>query len=406
MRCSPWFALAAAVGIARPAFAQETLAPRIGATLAGLEAELIAFRRDLHRHPEVSGAEERTASKVAERLRALGIETRTGVGGHGVVGVLRGGRPGPVVAYRADMDAVYSSDPDPVEFRSMVPGVRHICGHDVHTTIGIALAAGLASHRRDLAGTVLFVFQPAEERATGALAMLAAGVFRDPPPVAIYGVHTAPFPVGQLATIAGDMMSGRDRYRVAIHGEGDRGAATAAVRTRLAALGTVAPAEILRPAPRDLVLVTPPQVAESAGVTLLSGTIMATSLSRPAVTKGMREIGALAQGGTVVTPRYQPKTIAGVFNDSALTVRATAAAEQVLGAGNVVPVEVIVPAFSEDFGSFQDLVPGVFFFLGVSNPAKGTVGMPHTPDYVADEGAILVGARAMAAVLLDRLGRP
>lgn len=383
--------------------AAQGVSPRALRTLASLEAELIAFRRDLHRHPEVSGAEERTAGLVAKRLRALGLETRTGVGGHGVIGILRGGKPGPVIGYRADMDAVYSNDPDPVEFRSVVPGIRHICGHDVHTTIGVALAAALAPHRADLAGTVMFIFQPAEERATGALAMLNAGAFRDPAPIAIYGVHTAPFPVGQLATVAGDMMSGRDRYRVTIAGDGDRAAAADTVRSRLTAMGTVPPEQILQTGPRDLILVTKPQTSDSAGTLRLQGTIMATSLSRPAVHAAMRSLGAVELRGITVTPTYQPKQIAGVTNDSMLTVRATAAVERALGAGSVVPVDGIVPAFSEDFGSFQERVPGVFFFLGVSNPAKGTVGMPHTPNYVADEGAIAVGAKAMIAVLLDRL---
>ena len=395
----------AMLAASRPVLAQPSLLTRVGTSLKAIEPELIAFRRDLHQHPEVSGAEVRTAARVAARLRALGLETRTGIGGHGVIGILRGGRPGPVIAYRADMDAVPSMDPDPVSFASLNSGVRHICGHDVHTTIGIALASALARQRRTLPGTVVFIFQPAEERATGAMAMLADGALRDPAPVAIYGLHTAPFPVGQLGTVAGDMMSGHDRYEVTIRGAGDLAAVTDTVRARLTSLGTVPAEAMYQPAPRNMLLVPTPDVAVAAGQVTLRGIVIATSQSRPAVARRMEELRALAIGGAQVSVTYQPKAIPGVFNDAALTTRATAAAARVTAADAMQPLAEVIPASSEDFGAFQDRIPGVFLFLGVSNPAAGTVGMPHTPGFVADEGAILVGARVMAAVLLDRLGQ-
>ena len=167
---------------------------------------LIEIRRDLHRHPELSGQEKRTAGIVAARLKALGLHVRTGIAGHGVVGMLTGGQPGPLVAYRADMDAVRSPQPDPVEFKSVVEGVRHICGHDVHVTVGLGLASALASVRADLPGRVMFIFQPSEERATGAQAMLDAGLFKTDRPVAIFGLLTAPIAVGRVMSKAGRMM--------------------------------------------------------------------------------------------------------------------------------------------------------------------------------------------------------
>src|SRR6185436_5771750 len=118
------------------------------------------------------------------------LDVRTGVGGYGVVGVLKGGKPGPLVAYRADMDAVPSNEPDPVDFRSETPGIRHICGHDLHMTIAIGLASALHSVKADLPGSVMFIFQPAEERGAGAKAMLDAGVFAPTAPAAIFGLHT------------------------------------------------------------------------------------------------------------------------------------------------------------------------------------------------------------------------
>jgi amidohydrolase len=370
-------------------------------------AAAVALRRDLHRHPELSGAEERTARLVAERMRALGIEVRTRVGGHGVVALLKGGRPGSLVAYRADMDAVRSTDTDPVDFRSLVPGVRHQCGHDVHTAIGVALAAALADVRNDLPGSVLFLFQPAEERGTGAKAMLADGVWANDRPVAIYAVHTAPFEVGQVATRPGPMMAARDGIRIRITGPGDRQSAEAAVRAAVQRLSTITDAQAMNaPADEDFLYFRSPDGSRRENdTTLLEVTVMlASTAARERARDSLkRELSAIALPDIVVTHEYEAKLTAGVMNEPGLTARAVAALTTTVGAAAVLTSPIAPPAFSEDFGSFQDQVPGVYFFLGVSNAAKGYVGMPHSPNYVADDDAIAFGARAMAAVLLDRM---
>ncbi len=370
------------------------------------EQHLIEFRRDLHRNPETSGNEARTARVVAAELRRVGLtEIRSGVGGYGIVAMVRGRLPGPTIAYRADMDAVASSAPDPVEFRSLNSGIRHICGHDIHTTVGVALASIFQSLADSLAGNVMFVFQPAEERATGANAMLADGVFGAERPIAIYGVHTAPYEVGQLGTTAGPMMGGRDLFSVTLTGAGDLSQATNSVLQALQGLSTVAAGQNFTNQPIDFIVVTlnPPQTG--AGLASITGSVSVASATsraraRQLVTSGL---AALVPSGVALAGTYQPKTIAGVTNDSALTGYATAAIRRVLGGDAVRAVNAIVPAFSEDFGAFQDQVPGTFYFLGVSNASRGWVGMPHTAGYVADEAAISVGARAMAAVILDRL---
>jgi metal-dependent amidase/aminoacylase/carboxypeptidase family protein len=304
------------------------------------------------------------------------------------------------------MDAVPSDAPDPVEFRSTIPGVRHICGHDIHTTIGLALAEGLAAVRADLSGSVLFVFQPAEERATGAKAMLDDGVFRAGKPVAIFAVHTAPLPVGQLGAKSGVMMAGRDAITVTITGTGNLQAAADSARRIIEAAGNIVGAAVLQPGPEGFVFAQagPPR-STGAGTWSVGGSLTiaspaARARARRTVLDGLRALGST---GVSVVPTYQERMIAGVSNDSVLTERADASIRAVLGDGAVIPVWDIIPAFSEDFGSFQDQVPGAFYFLGVANAAKGWAGMPHSPDYVADEGAILVGARAMAGVILDRL---
>ena len=403
LSCSP------AASQVLPAAIEGPMEDRARAVLERDAVRLVEFRRDLHRHPETSGNEVRTAQAVSAELRRLGLaDIRTGVGGHGVVALVRGRRAGPTVAYRADMDAVPSSAPDPVEFRSLTDGVRHICGHDIHTTIGIALAGIMQSLRDSLAGNVMFVFQPAEERATGANAMLAAGVFGNEQPVAIYGLHTAPYEVGALGTVPGPMMGGRDPFTVTLTGTGDHSAATNTTLQALQQLATVTPDQAFANQPFDFIAVALSPAQVTPGRTTIAGTVSVASAAARARAQSLVTTGlaTLLPAGIAVQGSYQAKSIAGVTNDSALTARATAAIRAHLGPDAVRAVTGIVPAFSEDFGSFQERIPGTFYFLGVSNSARGWVGMPHSPGYVADEGAIAVGARAMAAVLLDRLASP
>ncbi len=369
-----------------------------------LRADLIEVRRDLHRHPEISGQEERTAGIVAGRLRELGYDVTTGVGGHGVVGVLRGGS-GPTVAFRADMDAVRSAAPDPVDFASETPGVRHICGHDIHTTIGLALAEGFAAVRDDLGGSVMLIFQPAEEAAIGARAMLEAGVFNLIRPDAVLAYHTAPLEVGQIATAREAMMPGRDGVRVTVTGTGDLEAIAASVRTILDDAATISPQQALQPATGDFVLVQGARAFRdgsgwAAAATFTTSTREASRQARYAIEAGLAE---LRRDGVELTLDYDERRIAGVTNSPELVAATNATAMAVLGETAVLDLTSMTPMFSEDFGSFQEDVPGVMYFLGVSNAERGWVGMPHSPGYVADEEAIFVGARTMGAIFFDLL---
>lgn len=186
---------------------------------------LIALRRDFHRHPELSLQERRTAEIIAEKLRAAGLEVRTGLAGTGVVGVLRGDKPGRVAAWRADIDALPLTENLPLPFVSETAGVMHACGHDGHTAIAVTMAEILAAHRRELPGTAVFIFQPAEEVFGGAEKMIRAGALENPHVETVLGLHlTTQFPAGHVAVKAGESMASADFFDVAVKGKGGHGA--------------------------------------------------------------------------------------------------------------------------------------------------------------------------------------
>jgi amidohydrolase len=381
---------------------------RMTARLEEVRQELVEVRRDLHRHPEIAGQEERTAKVIADRLGALGLEVTSGVGGHGVVALLRGGRAGGVVGYRADMDATPSTMPDPVpEIASTTPGVRHICGHDVHVAVGLGVAEALAAVREELPGTVKFLFQPAEENATGAKAMVADGALDRPTPEAIFTVHTYPMPVGRIGAVEGVTLVGRDMARVRIGGEGDREAASQAVAELLTAATTLeVPASMAEiaamPLPTEEFVLVQVLRAEPDGV-LAQVTVRGDASREQAKRDLEQRLATLDQPGLSFELEYQPRVIAGVYSDPELVRASHDAIRAALGEAGLVVAGGAPPVFSEDVGSFLETIPGAMFWLGVANPEKGISGMPHAPDHAVDEGAIEIGARAMAAVLWDFL---
>ena len=370
--------------------------------------DLISFRRDLHRHPEPSNEEKRTAGKVAERLKALGFEVKENIAGYGVVAVLNSARPGPLVAFRADMDAVRTFAPDPVEFRSTRPGVRHICGHDIHTTIGVALAEGFAASRDAWPGSVMFIFQPAEETANGARDMLAAGVFEELRPDAIFAYHTAPPEVGTLMTAEGRFMAARDRVEITVRGSDQNHAIANKLYESLAGLTTVELPLAPQSAQSDFIFADTGQPnaddpeAVTLGAHLSVATEAASSAARAAVERMVKD-AITANPGAVIDYAYTTDDLPGVVNGPALTRRATSVARSVLGQEAVVYTDTLLPAFSEDYGHFLNETPGMMFFLGVSNQEKGWNGFPHAPNYVADEESIFIGAKTMGSIMLDYL---
>ncbi|GAB3846192.1 M20 family metallopeptidase [Dactylosporangium cerinum] len=372
----------------------------IDAAAAASDAGLIALRRDIHRHPELAGGEQRTAGLVAERLRAAGLDVRTGVGGHGVVGVIDG-RPGdgPTLLYRADMDAV------PTE-----QGGAHLCGHDLHTAIGVGIAETLARLRDRFAGRVVFAFQPAEETLEGARAMIDDGVLDAHPPREAYALHCAPLPVGVLAALPGVGQPGQDTCHFELSGPD---AATTAARL-LDGVGKLV--TVTRPTSDDdyaalfAAVQTPDgplatfvfadvELVATADPVTVDLWLRAWPESRHAELRSQLADLATEAGATVTFPR--PVFPAMVCSPE-LSDAGAAHLREDPGVA-VMTMHAAWPFSGEDFALFLRRVPGAMFYLGVADPDAGLNGRPHAPDFGADERAIGVGVRAMTGLLLHRL---
>lgn len=384
----------------------------VDAEVARRERALIELRRDIHRHPEEPGREQRTAGVVAGELRAAGLAVTTGVGGHGVVGVLRGSRPGRTVAYRADMDAVPAKD-----IVGGGPAPAHLCGHDVHTTVAIGIAQVLARLRRHLSGTVVFLFQPAEETLSGARALIEAGVLERTCVEEIHALHCGPFPVGRLAVTPGFGMPGQDKAEVMLSGP-DASDAARRLADEIGALATVA----LPRTPADLErIVADAQrpngpLARFVAVRAQAQEVKVTVAYRcwpqeryTQVRQNIRRLGTSYAGAAVTFPADPFPAMVCPEREGRLLAQHL---RRTLGHGAVTELQAAFPPFSgEDFALYLDHVPGTFTFLGVGAPdAPVTTSYPHYPDFRPDESAIGLGIRAMAGWLAERArgaqGRP
>ncbi|UWP80195.1 M20 metallopeptidase family protein [Dactylosporangium fulvum] len=377
------------------------------------DADLIALRRDLHRWPELAGDERRTASAVAERLRAAGLSVSTGIGGHGVVAVLDGAGLGPTVAYRADMDAVAADELAGGEFASQVPGAAHLCGHDLHTTIGVGIAETLSRLRHRFSGRVVFVFQPAEETLDGARAMIDAGLLNWAAPEEMYALHCSPLPVGAFAVMPGAGQPGLDVGHIDVSGPNaaDTGAQLVASINDMSTVTEPQTPEEFAQLLNDLQATDGPLARFVFTGALLTpaddGAVRVQFWLRtwpddryPALREDVRRLAHSVGATRVEFP--QPPFPSMVCSPEL----SRAAATHLRGVPGVSTVEVFHAPFpfnGEDFALFLRRVPGAMFFLGVANPDAGVNGLPHAPGFAADERAIGLGVRAMTGLLLSRL---
>jgi metal-dependent amidase/aminoacylase/carboxypeptidase family protein len=391
--------------------------------VTNLDEELIELRREIHRRPELAGAERETAGLVAEQMREAGLEVTTGVGGHGVIAVLDGSADGPTVAYRADMDAVDARVnvlpfplPDRVfdeGFASRVPGVAHLCGHDLHTAIGVGIARVLAQDSESLRGRLVFVFQPAEEPLQGARAMLRTGLVQRLAPREFYALHCSPYPSGTIGVSPGYGLPGLDHIRIVLPSGGD--AAVAALAAEVAQLGTVGfPQSIDEYNARFRALLEPEiaaSIQESVCVAQWTeqtpeGQSVANVLLRVWPQERLAELRAqvgqlgAAAGGSVEFPG---DPFPAMVNSAQLSTAAGQYLSAELGRQSVAWARASWPFNCEDFALFLNEAPGAQFYLGVADPETGMNGAPHSPDFAADERAIGHGVRAMSGLLIDRL---
>jgi amidohydrolase len=418
--------LAPLLAPAPPAAAQD-LGASADATIAELTPSIVEIRHHIHQNPELSNRETETAALVAEHLRGLGLEVTTGIAHTGVEGVLTGGKPGPVVAVRADMDALPVTEQTDFPFAStkrttflgQEVGVAHACGHDIHTSVGLGVASTLAAMRDELPGTVVFVFQPAEEgpppgEKGGASLMLEEGLFeRFPKPEAIFALHAfSDFAVGEVGINPGATMASVDQFKVKIRGKQAHGAyphlgidPVVMASQAVMALQTIRSRNLPATAP-SVVTVGIIRGGERFNIipeeVHLEGTVRTYDEGvRQRIEARMREIldGVTKAGGGSFELDYVNNAPATI-NDDELTARARASLERTLGEDAVYTTEPTMGG--EDFAYFAQQVPGVYFRLGVVAPGTES-GAIHTPDFRASDDAVPVGMRAMTHLVLDFL---
>ena len=387
---------------------------------------IIDLRHQIHQYPELGNREYKTAKLVAKHLRSLGIEVETDIAYTGVVGILKGNKPGPVVAVRADMDALPVTEETDLSFKSTVKttylnkevGVMHACGHDIHTSVQLGVASVLASMKRSLPGTVKFIFQPAEEgpppgEEGGADLMLKEGVFANLKPSAIFGLHTHPgLAVGELGLTIGPAMAAVDHFMITIKGKQSHGAyphksvdpiimATEAVDAfqtiRSRSLSPLEPSVvtvgIIRGGERFNII--PEQVHLEGTVRTYNPEVQ--DMVEHRMNKILEGI-TLAYGGSFELDydRGTPATI----NDPELAKQMIPTMERVVGKNNLKFLDPVMGG--EDFAFFANEVPGMYYRLGVLKPGT-TSGWVHTPTFRADDSCLEVGIRAMSNMVVDYL---
>jgi len=421
--------IAAAIASARPVQAD----PSLDAAIAAIEPKVVAWRRDIHQHPELGNREFRTSALVAEHLKGLGFDVKTGVAHTGVVGTLVGGKPGPVIALRADMDALPVTERVDLPYASKVRGtyngqevgVMHACGHDAHVAILMGVAEVLAARRDSIPGTIKFFFQPAEEgppagEEGGAELMVREGVMQNPKVEAVFGLHVnSVLPVGHVAYRPGGTMASAESFRIVIKGKQAHGAYPwSSVDPIVTATQVVMGLQTI--VSRNVELTEGAAVVSVGRITggvraniipeqvELEGTLRALNdetrtLLRERVRAVATQIaGAMGATAEVTVPDGVAYPV--TYNDPDLTARMLPSLQRAAGAEKVLLRPAVTGA--EDFSFFAQEAPGLFVFLGGRDPALPEAQAPghHTPEFQIDDSGLDLGVRVMAGLALDYLG--
>ena len=398
------------------------------ADISAIESKLIEWRRHLHANPELSNREFKTAKYIAEHLRGLGLEVQTEVAHTGVVAVLKGGQPGPLVGLRADMDALPVAEQTDLPFASKVTdtyrgeevGVMHACGHDTHVAILMAVAEVLVQRQVALKGSVMFIFQPAEEGAPegeegGAELMLKQGLFETQKPDAVFGLHTtSSIPAGMIGVRPGPLMAASDSFEVTVHGRQTHGSRPWGGVDPITVSAQIVNALHTIVARQTDITKAPAVVSVGAIKGGIRSNIIPDSVNmvgtirnfdmqiRTDIHKSLEQIvrkTAEAQGATVdfkINLGY-PVTV----NDPSLTTQMMPTLERVFGKGRVVDPGLITGA--EDFSYYALETPGVFFFLGGTPVGTDPKSAPsnHSPQFYVDESALIKGVQALVELTMD-----
>uniref|UniRef100_UPI003F4DEF01 amidohydrolase n=1 Tax=Lysobacter firmicutimachus TaxID=1792846 RepID=UPI003F4DEF01 len=414
------------------ASAAEAVDPVSVATQAAqMREQVVAWRRDLHQHPELGQHEVRTAQLIAEQLRKLGLQPRTGLAHTGVVAVLKGGRPGPRIAIRADMDALPVTEPAGLPFASKATadyrgqpvGVMHACGHDAHVAILLGVATALAAQKERLPGEVMFVFQPAEEgppvagEPFGAKLMLDQGVFAQFKPEAVFGLHVwAGLNVGEIGYRSGPMLASADEWSLTVRGKQTHGSRpwdgidpiTVGAQILLASQSLIARQINIAATP---VVLTAGQFNSGVRFNIIPDEAKLVGTLRtfdPAVREDViarlrRTAEDLAHAAGASAELQVVNNAPATVNDAALTRRVLPSLQRAAGAEQVRESALVTVA--EDFSQFANAAPGFYFFVGSTakdiDPAKAPIN--HSPQFMLDEGSLEVGTRTMLQVALDYL---
>jgi amidohydrolase len=386
----------------------------IAAAADRVEAKVLAWRRDLHEHPELGNREVRTAGIVAKHLRALGFdEVREKVAVTGVVGVLEGGKPGPVVALRADMDALPVKEEVDVPFASKAMaewngrqcGVMHACGHDAHTSILMGVAEVLAGLRAEIAGTVVFIFQPAEEMPPigeegGAKLMVEQGCLENPKVEAIFGLHvTSIHPTGRIGYRSGPLMASADDFRIFIRGTQTHGAMPWRGVDPIV-VGSQVVMGLQTVVSRSMNVTKEPSVVT---VGVFQGGVRNNIIPDEVKLEGtITEMISAAGGAKANVHIHRGYDV--TVNHPGLTEWSIPTLSRFAGEANVQVVDKVCGA--EDFSFYQKVVPGVFNFLGCTPPDKDprTAAPNHSPRFYVDENCLKLGVKTLSALALDWLG--
>lgn len=423
-----FFILLLALSTAAQAQVNPKLQAKVDQQAKELEEKIIKWRRHLHQFPELSNRETKTAAMVAEHLKSLGIEVKTGIAHTGVVGILKGGKPGPVIALRADMDALPVTERNSLPFASkekttfngQETGVMHACGHDTHVAILMAVAEILSKNKSELKGTIKFIFQPAEEgppagEKGGAGFMVEEGVLDNPKVDVIFGMHIQSIsPLGRITYRPAGMMAASDWFSIKVKGRQSHGAAPwmgvdpivvsaqiiqglqtiVSRQTELTKEAAVITIGRIQAGVRENII---PEEAFMAGTIRTLDEGMQEKIHEKiklTATKIAESAGATAE---VIIDKKTPVT----FNDIALTEKMVGSLQKAAGLENVLRINAVTGA--EDFAFYQKKIPGFFFFVGAMPPDQDPTKVPahHTPDFMIDERGMLTGLKAMLNVTLD-----